>query len=79
MTHYYRFDTYIGILWCEIIRIPYYFIDCRNYIDLTCETSIVTKDQPIYSSVIKYKYYPILGKHNDRVIMDLIDKGTDKE
>ena len=27
----------------------------------------------------KKKYYPILGKHNDRVIMDFIEKFTDEE
>ena len=27
----------------------------------------------------KCKYYPILGKHNDGVIMDFIDKGTYEE
>ena len=49
----------------------------RNAIDLTWYLSLVPKDQPIYSSAIKYKYYPILGKYNDWVIINLIDKGTD--
>ena len=47
--------------------------------DLPRYAYILHKDHPIYSSVTKCKYYPILGKHNDRVIIGFIDKGTDEE
>ena len=47
--------------------------------DLPWDPYIVPKDQPRYYSVTKFKYYPILGQHNDWEITDFIDKGTYKE
>ena len=47
--------------------------------DLPWDKSLVPKYQPWYYSVTYYKYYLILGKHNDRVIMDFIGKGRDDE
>ena len=47
--------------------------------DLSWDSFIVPKDKPRYSSVTKYKYHPIVGKHNYRVIMNLVEKVTDKE
>ena len=40
--------------------------------------SLVPKDHPRYSSA-KNKYDQILGKHNDRLILDFIERGSDKE
>ena len=47
--------------------------------DLTWDPYLEPIHHPRYSSVTKCKYYPILGKHNDGVIMDFIDKGIEKE
>ena len=41
---------------------------------LSCGSYFVPKYHPRYSSVTKYKYYPILGKHSDRVIVDCKNK-----
>ena len=38
-------------------------IDHINYMDFPCYTYIVPNYQTRYSSVIKWKYYLILGKH----------------
>ena len=46
---------------------------------LSWDASLVPMDQPRYSLVSNWKYYQILGKHNDMILMDLIDKGTDEE
>ena len=42
--------------------------------DLPRDKYLVPKDPQRYSSVSKFKYDQILGKYNDRVIMDFIDK-----
>ena len=46
---------------------------------LPCYTYLVPTYQPRYSLVKKWKYYPILGKHNDWVIIYFIYKVTDEE
>ena len=71
LTHYHiQCEPYLGIGWCEIIRIPCAFIDCSNFVDLPWDPSLLSKDQTIYSSVTKFKYYSILGKHNYSEIME---------
>ena len=72
-------DTYliVGVFYKLII--PCACIECSSAMDLPWYTYILHKDHRIYSSVTKCKYYPIRGKHNDRVIIGFIDKGTDKE
>ena len=42
--------------------------------DLPWYPYIIPKNQPRYSSVTKFKYYPILGNHNDCVIMGSVGK-----
>ena len=70
LTHYHLICyPDIGIGRCSIKIIPCYCIDFRSSMDLP-------KDQPRYTSVTKWKYYSILVKHNDWVIMYFIDKGT---
>ena len=68
-------DTYLGP--GRFVRriIPCDWPGFRNSTYLPWDTYLVPKDHPRYSSVPKCKYYPILGQHNDRVIMDLIDIG----
>ena len=39
-----------------------------------CDKPLVPKDYPRYPSVTKWKYYQILGKHNNRVVINFIDK-----
>ena len=73
-----RCDPYLGIEICAIRIIPCSCIDIRNAMDLPWGLSLAPKDQPRYSSVTKYKYYTILGKNSDWVIMNFIDKYTDE-
>ena len=47
--------------------------------DLTWSIYLVPKDYIRYYSATTKKYYPILGKHSDREIMDSNDKVTDEE
>ena len=73
LNHYIiRCDPYIGLRRFSIIRIPGACINFRNSMDLTCDPYLVPKDQIIYCSVTKWKYYPILGKQNDWEIMYFI-------
>ena len=44
---------------------------------LLWDTFIVPKYQPRYYSVTEFKYDQIIDEHNDGIIMDFIDKGTD--
>ena len=68
LTQYHvRFCPYLGIGRCEIRRMPCAFIDHINSMDLPCDTYLVPKYQPRYSSVIKCKYYPVLGKHDENI------------
>ena len=54
LTHYYiRFNPYLVIVRCEIIRIPRAFIGYIDAIDLPWDPYIVTKKHSIYYSVIK--------------------------
>ena len=79
LTHYnIIWDPYLGIGRCEIKIISYLCIDFINVMDLSWDQYLVPKAQPRYSSV-KKQYYPILGKHNDWVLMDYIDKVTYEE
>ena len=52
---------------------------CRDTMGLPCDTYILAKDQLIYYSVTKCKYYPILLKNNDRMIMDFIEWVRDEQ
>ena len=79
LTHYHiQCDPYLGLGRCAIIRIPCTCIDFRNSMDLLWDKYLVPKYKPRYSSVTKYKYYTILGKHNYLVIIDFIDKGKEE-
>ena len=71
--------THLGLGIFAIRRIPYYYLDLRNSMDLPWETSLAPKDQPIYYSVTKYKYDTILRQHNDWVMMYFIYIGIDEE
>ena len=62
-------DTYLGFIIYAIIRTPYACIEWINDMYLQWYPYIVPNDQTRYSSVEKWKCYPILGKHDDRVIM----------
>ena len=55
------------------------FILYSDTMGLPWHTSLVPKVQPRYSTVTKFKYYPILGEHNDWVIMNFIKKCIDEE
>ena len=80
LTHYHiQCDPYLGIGRCSIRIISCDFIVCINAMDLPWGPYLVPKDQSRYSSAKKFKYYPILGEHNDWVIMDFIDKFIDEE
>ena len=66
LTHHHIIgDLYIGLGRYAIRIIPFSYIDLINSIDLPWDTSLVAKYQPRYSSVTKWKDYPILGKYND--------------
>ena len=74
LTYYHvRYDTYLGIVRCSIRIIYCAFIEYINVVDLLWNPSLAPKYNPIYSSVTKYKYYSILGKHNYWVIIDFIE------
>ena len=65
-THYgIRCDPYLGLGIFEMRIIPCACISFINDIDLSWDLYPVTKYHPRYSSVTKYKYYPILGQQND--------------
>ena len=71
LTHYHIWcDPYIGPGKCAMKIISCACIKYNFLMDLPLDPSLVPKYQPIYYSVTEYKYYPILGKHNDWVIMD---------
>ena len=53
-----------------------WFMAFSNAMDLPWDPYILPKDHIRYSSVTKWKNYPILGKHIDWVIMGFIEKGT---
>ena len=65
---------YIGLGGFKIRIISCSCIYCINSMHLTWDSYIVLKYQSRYYSVTKCKYYPILGKHNDLLIMDFIYK-----
>ena len=67
----------IGIYVLNIILCSYLYF--RNSMDLPWDPYLVPRDKSRYYSVKKCKYYPILGKHNDWVITDFIEKDTDEE
>ena len=69
---------YLGLGICTMIRITCACIYCINSIDLPWDPYLVQKDQPGCFSVKKLKYYPILGKHNDCLIINSIYKGADE-
>ena len=71
-----RWYTYLYLGICSIIITTCYCIEYRNATNLPWDTSPVPKYQPIYYSVNKWRHYQILGGNNDRLIMNLIDKGT---
>ena len=80
LTHYrIRCDPYLGIGIFSMIIIPCTCIYCRNSMDLPWGKSLIPRYHPRYSSVTKFKYYPILWKHNDWLTIDFIEKGTDEE
>ena len=72
-------NPYLGLGRCDTRIIPYDCIKWSNTMYLPRDPYLVPKNQSIYSSETKWKYYPILGKHNDWEIMDFIAKGTDEE
>ena len=80
LTHYHiRCDPYLGIGRFKIKIIPCACIYCRNSMGIPWYKYLVPKCQPRHYAVKKYKYYPILGKYKDWVIIDFIEKGKYEE
>ena len=74
-----RCYPYLGLVSCAIRRISWAFIDFINEMYLPWYPYLATKYLPIYASLIKFKYCPIMGKYSASLIMNFIDKGADEE
>ena len=80
LTHYhFRADPKLGQGFVAVHRIPCACVACTAQLDKEWLPGIAAKEQPRYASVKLCKYWPVLGKYNDWVIMSFKDKGTTEE
>ena len=80
LRHYhYRSDPKLGLGIVAVIIIPCSCHAFTTILSLLRDSKIKEPfNHPRYGRVYNYKQYLIIGSHNNWIIMNLIDDGTDK-
>ena len=70
LSHYhYRCDPNLGNSKCAMRRIPCLCQACTDQLDQDWISGVKYEEQPRYAPVLNCKYYKILGKYNDWIII----------
>ena len=78
--HYHLcFDTKLGMVVCEVLRIPCDCVACASMLDISWISGISSDKQDIYKPVAKCTYCPVLGSFNNWNIIPLSPKSTSSD
>ena len=80
LKHYhYWSDTKLGLEIDAIRSIPCSWHDCTTILSLYWDSKIQESvNQPRYGTVCNCKYSQIIGCHNNWILMNILDDGTNK-